>query len=125
MLLIITEIEITNENIGKVNLRIPDSLQLQCEYSGPLQPDFVWYKDNTRITENSGYNQTVSITWKSNRVQSIAILRKDNTQYSDAGLYTCADTMSRQNKSVSVYAGMYVSLVCFPKKGFNFEVLCI
>ncbi|XP_063441794.1 hemicentin-1-like [Mytilus trossulus] len=98
------ELRITKEDTGKLNLLIPNHLDIQCNYTGPFRPNIVWYKDGVRILDSSGFTQTVNTSWLDDKIVSTASLTREITMYNDSGLYTCVDRTSKQNKSVTVEA---------------------
>ena len=99
------ELQITNEDSGKVNLFIPNTLKLTCNYSGPDTPDVAWYKYGVRLLDNSIFINSYNTTWLKDRVRSTVTLKKEITTYGDSGVYTCVDRTSRQNRTVTVHAG--------------------
>lgn len=102
-----SELRITQEDTGKLNLLIPNHLNVQCNYTGPFRPNIVWYKDGVRILDSSGFTQTVNTSWLDDRIVSTASLTREITMYNASGLYTCVDRTSKQNKSVTVEAGRF------------------
>lgn len=123
-----TELRITQEDTGKLNLLIPKQLDLKCNSTGPFRPNIVWYKDGVRILDSSGFTQTVNTWWLDDKIVSTASLTREITMYNDSGLYTCVDRTSKQNKSVTLDAAQLKISPTFKRvwvlKNTELEVSC-
>lgn len=93
------------ENVAVLNLVGPGPSNLnhffQCKTSTGNVADLVWEKDGQKVR----FYQRVSIGSKKMDMSRPLVAAEGAVQPGDAGLYTCRDTTTQENRSISIRAG--------------------
>lgn len=87
-----------------INLPVPETLKISCEYTGSKRDVVSWSKDYVRMGMVDGFRRTSKEQLSGGRVTITDTITKATTEFLDSGNYTCFIPNSTFSETITVHA---------------------
>nr|XP_022328496.1 hemicentin-1-like isoform X1 [Crassostrea virginica] len=87
-----------------INLPVPGTLRISCEYTGPKEDHVLWSKNFVRMGNLDGFVRSSTEQLSGGRVTITDTITKDTTEFLDSGNYTCYVPNSTLSDTLTVHA---------------------
>lgn len=87
-----------------INLPVPETLKISCEYTGSKRDVVSWSKDYVRMGMVDGFRRSSKEQLSGGRVTITDTITKATTEFLDSGNYTCFIPNSTFSETITVHA---------------------
>lgn len=109
-LLLVTDLRISEPVQKAINLPVPGTLRISCEYTGPKDDHVLWSKNFVRMGNLDGFVRSSTEQLSGGRVTITDTITKETTEFLDSGNYTCYVPNSTLSDTLTVHASKYKEL---------------
>ena len=103
-LLLVTDLRISEPVQKVINLPVPGTLRISCEYTGPKEDHVFWSKNFVRMGNLDGFVRSSTEQLSGGRVTITDTITKETTEFLDSGNYTCYVPNSTLSDTLTVHA---------------------